>query len=91
MAALSRPAVKYHQEDGKGGQHTELRVRNSSRLTDPALKRAEKHFGFAHTTKMTRAEPGALTCLQTVGHTHSLSPRNSFSHPHIKEKKMKIK
>lgn len=47
MAALSRPAPKHPQGDGKGSQHTELGLRNSSRLTGPALKCAEKHFGFA--------------------------------------------
>lgn len=38
---------KCHQGDGKGGQHTELGLRNSSRLTEPALKHAETYFGFA--------------------------------------------
>lgn len=45
--ALSRPAAKCHQGDGKGGQHTELGFRHSSRLTEPALKHAEMYFGFA--------------------------------------------
>lgn len=54
------PSPKHQPGEGKGGQDTELGVRNSSRHTDPASQVCREAFGFCSLgiTKRRHAEPG---------------------------------